>query len=73
MIIPQDRWRKMSEDARKLHLRNFHQMSVIEDVLQEPCTALPTFADCMQKFVSSSLCGTLLYAMAAEIDTLRVL
>ena len=39
MIIPQDRWCKMSEDARKVHLRKFHQMSVIEDVLQEPSTS----------------------------------
>ena len=29
----------MSENARKVHLRKFHQMSVIEDVLQEPCTS----------------------------------
>ena len=28
----------MSENARKVHLRKFHQMSVIEDVLQEPCS-----------------------------------
>ena len=39
MIIPQDKWCKMSEDARKVHLRKFHQMSVIKDVLQEPCTS----------------------------------
>ena len=39
MIIPQDRWCKMSENAHKVHLRKFHQMSVIEDVLQEPCTS----------------------------------
>ena len=42
MIIPQERWYKMSEDARKAQLQKFQQMSVIEDVLQEPCTSTST-------------------------------
>ena len=41
MMISQDRWHKMSEDARKAHLHKFHQMSVIAAVLpvQEPCSS----------------------------------
>ena len=30
----------MSENAHKVHLRKFHQMSVMEDVLQEPRTLI---------------------------------
>ena len=42
----------MSEDARKLHLRKFHQMSAIEDVLQELRTSSTVLPSLLVDFVS---------------------
>ena len=51
MIIPQEKWCKMSEDAHKAHLRKFHQISVI-DASQEPCASSIVLQNLSVDFVS---------------------
>ena len=43
MIISQEKWCKMSEDAHNALLRRFHHMPVI-DASQEPCASTESFS-----------------------------
>ena len=51
MMISQEKWCKMSEDAHKAHLRKFYQMSVI-DASQEPCASSIVLQNLSVDFVS---------------------
>ena len=58
MMIPQDKWYKMSENVCKAHLRKFQQMSVI-DAPQEPCASSAVLQHLSVDFVSVAFNCTL--------------
>ena len=57
----------MSEDARKAHLQKFQQMSVIEDVPQEPCTSSTVLPTLSVDYISVASNCTLLKSLIQNI------